>query len=409
MHKIRQTISLYVNSFIAFCQHFLKILIFLCGEISFALYRVLGREMYDKIFGGVLRLYQGFERALDKYNDRRYSSDNLIAIIDSARKFVIDCIYGYSEKTSSESDELSDSLPQIFRISDLDEYLHTHKLNRQTLTDFTVPDGIRRINYEAFADCTQLRSIRFPKSLLEIEGRAFAGCTSLTSITLPYSVYKIDACAFLGCTSLKSVDISSTCVISIYSNVFRVCNSLTTVSLPYGAAAIRDIQDYIMGHEQYNIQYIFFCKADMYLCSLNCTTYHSYIMNHHKETLDSTGLTFDNDDSFLGHFIYRMIYNNHYIPNWALIVEVLGSYTVAQVRLLLTSLNKSTEMFPSICIKGVYIKALEDHLYTFEYASLCNGSKSINLLPKDTNKESWSTRGISAISDTKSNSLHLTQ
>ena len=77
----------------------------------------------------------------------------------------------------------------------------------KSVTDVVIPDGIVRIEWDAFSDCTSLTSVAIPNSVTEINWNAFAGCTSLTSVTIPNSVKKIEGGAFAGCTSLTSVAI----------------------------------------------------------------------------------------------------------------------------------------------------------------------------------------------------------
>ncbi len=50
---------------------------------------------------------------------------------------------------------------------------------------FEIPEGIRRIESQAFWDCPRLMALEIPASLTEIEPDAFAGCTRLTDVYLP--------------------------------------------------------------------------------------------------------------------------------------------------------------------------------------------------------------------------------
>ncbi len=60
------------------------------------------------------------------------------------------------------------------------------------ITDVKVAEGIREIGHRAFADCSGLKSVSIPKSVVSIEPDAFEG-TNLSSISfwlrIPYSKY----------------------------------------------------------------------------------------------------------------------------------------------------------------------------------------------------------------------------
>ena len=78
--------------------------------------------------------------------------------------------------------------------------------------DYTVPDGIERINGSAFAGRTGLTSVVLPSSLRCIGDYAFAGCTGLTSISLPEGLTTIDDFAFYGCSGITRLAVPSSLV-----------------------------------------------------------------------------------------------------------------------------------------------------------------------------------------------------
>ena len=86
-------------------------------------------------------------------------------------------------------------------------------------------EGYTSIGYDAFGDCSSIKSITLPNSVTSIEDWAFAYCSAIKSITIPNSVTSIGRNAFRYCTSLTSVNIPSS-VTSIGENVFHGCTSL---------------------------------------------------------------------------------------------------------------------------------------------------------------------------------------
>ena len=63
----------------------------------------------------------------------------------------------------------------------------------------TLPDRLKEIDADAFADCTSLTSFDIPSGVTAIGSRAFAGCTSLTTVRIPASVSSIGTGAFNAC------------------------------------------------------------------------------------------------------------------------------------------------------------------------------------------------------------------
>lgn len=62
--------------------------------------------------------------------------------------------------------------------------------------EIILPEGIKRIESKAFADCFNLKKINFPEGLESVEDRAFMNCGSLTEIILPTTLTKIGDYAF---------------------------------------------------------------------------------------------------------------------------------------------------------------------------------------------------------------------
>lgn len=99
-----------------------------------------------------------------------------------------------------------------------------------TATSVSVPEGVKTIGAEAFADNTSLSYITFPKSLESIENGAFSGCRYLNRIILPDGLRSIGNGAFADCDNLYSVTIPAS-VTQMGTSVFAGCEDLQTIHI----------------------------------------------------------------------------------------------------------------------------------------------------------------------------------
>jgi hypothetical protein len=79
-----------------------------------------------------------------------------------------------------------------------------YKVASAGLISYSIPEGVTRVEKEAFSGQENLTSITIPNSVTSIGVRAFSYC-GIVNITIPESVSKIENDAFWGCESLKSV------------------------------------------------------------------------------------------------------------------------------------------------------------------------------------------------------------
>lgn len=98
-------------------------------------------------------------------------------------------------------------------------------------TEFTIPDGVERIDMYAFAGSDNLVTVKVPKSVKEIEGNAFEECTNLTEITIPGTVEKIHGFAFNNSKKLTKV-VYGNGIKEIEGGTFYDCEGLTAFTIP---------------------------------------------------------------------------------------------------------------------------------------------------------------------------------
>ncbi len=96
--------------------------------------------------------------------------------------------------------------------------------NCESLCTIQFPKSLEEIGYEAFSDCESLRTFQFPESLKVVKSGAFSGCKSLTEIVLPEGTKEIGIRAFAACKSLRVIRVPSTC--HICEQAFEHCSEV---------------------------------------------------------------------------------------------------------------------------------------------------------------------------------------
>lgn len=127
-----------------------------------------------------------------------------------------------------------------------------------------IPEGVTRIEDEAFSGCDCLEEVSFPSSLRLLGKAAFKGCKSLRELSLPDGIEQVGEAAFEGCRGLAKVTfpaayrkvticrgafrgcgIESLNLLGSYTidcDAFEDCKSLTTLR-------IEAINDEAVGHQ----------------------------------------------------------------------------------------------------------------------------------------------------------------
>ena len=131
------------------------------------------------------------------------------------------------------------------------------------IVELEIPKTLERFGTGAFADCTELTTVRFEdgfvnkgfnienyvlsnifkgciklnrvslsNTMTEIVQGMFEGCSMLEDIDIPASVTAVKANAFKDCSKLKSVKFNGNLLTLLSEQAFANCTSLTSVSLP---------------------------------------------------------------------------------------------------------------------------------------------------------------------------------
>ena len=86
----------------------------------------------------------------------------------------------------------------------------------KTIKKVILPDTVRKIDFAAFEDCTELMQVVIPAGVREIGSSAFSGCENLLFVNIPDKCSKIGSAAFAKCDRLSGVSVAET-------NPFYLC------------------------------------------------------------------------------------------------------------------------------------------------------------------------------------------
>ena len=98
--------------------------------------------------------------------------------------------------------------------------------------DYVIPEAVTRIEYLAFAGCSNLTSLVISDSVTVLGSGAFNDCTALANVTFGSNLAELGAGAFSGCTSLANFVLPDS-VARVEDGAFQRCTSLTSVMIPH--------------------------------------------------------------------------------------------------------------------------------------------------------------------------------
>ena len=111
--------------------------------------------------------------------------------------------------------------------------------NCKNLKSISIPDNVISIENDAFENCENLEKIGLSKNITEIQSGTFFGCKSLKEVDIPQKVTTIGREAFSGCTSLEKITFPEK-VSRIEGGAFAYCTNLVNVEMPNSITAIEE-------------------------------------------------------------------------------------------------------------------------------------------------------------------------
>ena len=121
--------------------------------------------------------------------------------------------------------------PSVPETSSTNKVFTKEDASKFTLNHVQIPEGVIRIDDEAFKDNQKIEAVVLPKSLKEIGDSAFEGCIKLITINIPDSVTEIGKCAFKGCSSITSIKLPNS-ITRINAECFGGCERLKDFKIP---------------------------------------------------------------------------------------------------------------------------------------------------------------------------------
>ena len=104
------------------------------------------------------------------------------------------------------------------------------------LKEAALPDSVKRIGTDAFANTRSLTALTLPAGLTTLEGNAFSG-SGLTEIILPDTLTSMGWGVFFDCEKLEKVTLSAG-LTALPESAFWYCRALTALEIPDGVTTI---------------------------------------------------------------------------------------------------------------------------------------------------------------------------
>jgi BspA type Leucine rich repeat region (6 copies) len=115
----------------------------------------------------------------------------------------------------------------------VEKSLEDQGLEKNDITELTLPAGVTHIGEGAFGHCRALKEVMIPAGVTHIGREAFSYCQALEQVIIPAGVIHIGEGAFAYCSSLEQVIIPEG-VTHIRNYAFTRCGSLKFMFAPAG-------------------------------------------------------------------------------------------------------------------------------------------------------------------------------
>ncbi len=134
-----------------------------------------------------------------------------------------------------------DSSDLYFYSEDMIEGEYYNIIDKYSLTEFEIPEGVTEIKNYAFYKCTTLVSVTIPSSVTKIGEEAFYKCTSLKNVQIPDNVTSIGESAFSDCSNLEMITLGQNSKLkSIGEYAFLRCKKLLSIKIPNNVTVINE-------------------------------------------------------------------------------------------------------------------------------------------------------------------------
>lgn len=90
-------------------------------------------------------------------------------------------------------------------VFDYIDTIYPNMFHSAEIENIVIPDGIKRIQGNAFADCVNLKNVDLGGTINTIEAKAFSNCKNLKNLFLPDSVTVLGANVFEGCDNINII------------------------------------------------------------------------------------------------------------------------------------------------------------------------------------------------------------